>query len=200
MSRRTRRRRSERPDGNASLDRRNRQVEPATNCDARPYRRQPPSLVASRRPPGVCFQGRRRSTRPADLVAFGQGRTAEAPGGIVDYRWSPDGVEIAFTSPGEVVAKRDPIEVDRTFGRNRLWIVRAWDGKTQAVTKPDRHVVEMAWSPGGDEFAATVAPSDDLNDVFENARLVVIDRATGEVKRTLSERVLKWCDKHLKDN
>ena len=49
------------------------------------------------------------------------------PKGVVDYRWSPDGAEIAFTTPEPVGEEPDPIEVDRRHGRNRLWIVRLSD-------------------------------------------------------------------------
>jgi dipeptidyl aminopeptidase/acylaminoacyl peptidase len=108
---------------------------------------------------------------------------------VVDYRWSPDGTEIAFTTPEPGDDAHDPIEVDRRHGRNRLWVVRVSEATMQAVTKPDQHVIDMDWRPGTSEFAAIVAPTDDLDDIFERAKLVIVDRATGTTKKSLSEQV-----------
>ncbi len=109
--------------------------------------------------------------------------------GVVGYRWSPDGTEIAFTTPEPVNDELDPIEVDRHQGRNRLWIVRLSNAAERAVTSPDQHVVEMAWSPDKREIAAVTAPDDKHNSVFEKATLVVVDAKTGSIARTLSTNV-----------
>jgi dipeptidyl aminopeptidase/acylaminoacyl peptidase len=108
------------------------------------------------------------------------------PKGIVDYRWSPGSSEIAFTTPESVDDEHDPIEVDRRHRRNRLWIARLSDATARAVTGPDRHVVEMAWSPNTKEIAAVAAPDDTHNAVVEKAALVIVDAKTGSLARTLS--------------
>jgi dipeptidyl aminopeptidase/acylaminoacyl peptidase len=111
------------------------------------------------------------------------------PRGVVDYRWSPDGAEIAFTTPEPVDDEPDPIEVDRRHRRNRLWIVQLSDAVARAVTGPDRHVVEMAWSPDTKEIAVVAAPDDTHNAIVERATLVIVDAKTGSLARTLSTNV-----------
>ena len=108
--------------------------------------------------------------------------------GVADYRWSPDGEQVAFTSP-EPVDHGDPVKVDRRAGRSRLWVLRLADHSTRAVTSLDWHVIDFAWSPTSDMLAASIAPSDDLNDAFEHTKLVTIDAATGTIKKTLNENV-----------
>src|SRR4051794_21622087 len=109
--------------------------------------------------------------------------------GVVDYRWSPDGAEIAFTTPEPVDDEPDPIEVDRRHRRNRLWIVRLCDAAARAVTRPDLHVVEMAWSPDRKEIATVAAPDDTHNAIVDKATLVIVDAKIGSVARTLSTNV-----------
>ena len=59
----------------------------------------------------------------------------------------------------------------------------------RAVTKPDQHVVEMAWSPNKKEIAVVAAPDDGKDAIFEKATLVIVDAKTGSIARTLSTNV-----------
>src|SRR5262249_28390007 len=83
----------------------------------------------------------------------------------------------------------DPIEVDRRHRRNRLWIVRLSDAAARAVTVPDQHVVEVAWSPDTKEIAVVAAPDDTHNAIVKKATLVIVDAKTGSLARTLSTNV-----------
>ncbi len=118
-----------------------------------------------------------------------------APAGVSDFRWSRDGTEVAFTSP--IADDNSPNGVKETGSprRQRLWVASLPATKTHTEVRPtpvtpsDLHVIEFAWSPSGSQFAATVAPSGNLNESFEHARLVIVDRRSGSIQRTLSEKV-----------
>jgi dipeptidyl aminopeptidase/acylaminoacyl peptidase len=148
-------------------------------------------------PDGKCLaflskgNGSAKSTQVWLLRPDGQLPTCltRTPKGVVDYRWSPDGAEVAFTTPVPVDDEPDPIEVDRRHGRNRLWVVPLSNAAARAVTKPDQHVVEMAWSPDKKEIAVVAAPDDQHDAVLEKATLVIVDAKTGSVARTLSTNV-----------
>jgi len=116
----------------------------------------------------------------------------QAPEGVAEYCWSPDGQEIALTSPEAVAATQGPIEVDRHHGHHRLWVVRIADRTMHRVTEPDKHVTGTIWSPNGVDFAAVLSPSNDMDEVDADSKLVMIDRTTGTVKRTLSDKVNSW--------
>jgi dipeptidyl aminopeptidase/acylaminoacyl peptidase len=148
-------------------------------------------------PDGRCLaflskgDGSTRSTQVWLLRGDGQLPTCltRTPKGVVEYRWSPDGAEIAFTTPEPIDDEPDPIEVDRRRGRNRLWIVPLSSAAARAVTRPDQHVVEMAWSPDKKELALVSAPDDGKDAVFEKATLVIVNSETGSIARTLSTNV-----------
>jgi dipeptidyl aminopeptidase/acylaminoacyl peptidase len=135
--------------------------------------------------------GSTKSTQVWVLRTDGQLPTCltRTPKGVVSYRWSPDGTEIAFTTSESVDDEPDPIEVDRRHRRNRLWIVQLSNAAERAVTSPDQHVVEMAWSPDMKEIAAVTAPDDRHDAVVEKAMLVVVDAKTGSIARILSTNV-----------
>jgi dipeptidyl aminopeptidase/acylaminoacyl peptidase len=118
-----------------------------------------------------------------------------ARGGVEDYQWSPDGKEIAYVVRDQV-AENDPIIVDGPVGFARLWIVNVIDGKTAQLTHDDFEISEMIWSPDGRELALVVAPSSKPED-GDRASLIVIDRATGKIARTVTPHVafagaLRW--------
>jgi dipeptidyl aminopeptidase/acylaminoacyl peptidase len=132
-------------------------------------------------------------------------RLTSVPGGVEDFAWSPDGTMIAFVARDQPTAQEldkqsagdDAIEVDRNFKYSKLWVVKLSDRNAVQITKQDFEINEFAWSPGGDEIALVVArtqkPEDSL--LFS---LVVVDRSTGDVKRTLSSNaapisgLLRW--------
>jgi dipeptidyl aminopeptidase/acylaminoacyl peptidase len=131
-------------------------------------------------------------------------RLTSVPGGVEDFAWSPDSKMVAFIARDQPTAKEqerqsagdDAIEVDRNFKYSKLWVANLSDRKAVQVTKQDFEINELAWSPTGDEIALVVArtqkPEDSL--LFS---LVVVNRSTGEVARTLSTNVeltggLRW--------
>jgi dipeptidyl aminopeptidase/acylaminoacyl peptidase len=121
------------------------------------------------------------------------------PGGVEDFEWSPDSKMIAFVArdqPTQKTAGYDAIEVDHDLKYSRLWISSVSDRKAVQVTKQDFEIYELAWSPKGDELALVVAPTPKAEDSL-NLSLVVVNRSTGEVARTLNKLVnltgaLRW--------
>ena len=139
----------------------------------------------------------------------GDGTTAErlttVPGGVEDFAWSPDGTMIAFVARDQPTANElekqsggdDAIEVDRNFKYSKLWVVTLSDKKAVQITRQDFEINEFAWSPKGDELALVVAKSQRAEDSLLMS-LVVVNRSTGEVVRTLSNNaapisgLLRW--------
>ena len=133
-------------------------------------------------------------------------RLTSVPGGVEQYEWSSDGKMIAFTahdqSTVEEVARKAAgddavVQPQRDVKYSRLWVINLSDEKAEQVTKQNFEISEMAWSPAGDELALIVAPSSRSGE-SENLSLVVVNRSTGEVARTLSTNVssvtgiLRW--------
>jgi len=120
-------------------------------------------------------------------------RLTNMPGGVEQFQWSPDGRMIAFTAEETASPKErerrsagdDAVVVDRNFTPARLWIVSLSDRKTVQLTKQDFEISEFRWSPSGDEFAVVVARSAKPEDSLLLS-LVVVNRSSGEVARTLS--------------
>jgi dipeptidyl aminopeptidase/acylaminoacyl peptidase len=125
-------------------------------------------------------------------------RLSSVPGGVEQFQWSPDGKMIAFVARDQLTVEEqqrksvgdDPIVSSEPGGKySRLWIVNLSDRKATQVTKSDFEILEFAWSPRGDEFALVVAPTTRVEDSY-NLSLVIIDGATGEVRRTLTKNVV----------
>jgi dipeptidyl aminopeptidase/acylaminoacyl peptidase len=131
-------------------------------------------------------------------------RLTSVPGGIEDFAWSPDSKMIAFVARDQPTANEqarqaggdDATEVDRNFKYSKLWVANLADRKAVQVTKQDFEIKELAWSPSRDEIALVIArtqlPEDSL--LFS---LLIVNRSTGEVARTLSTNVeldggLRW--------
>ena len=133
-------------------------------------------------------------------------RLTSAPSGVEQYEWSPDGRMVAFVTrdqPTEEERERAAagddavVQPARNVGYSRLWVASPSGGKAAQVTKQNFEIREVAWSPAGDELALIVAPSSRSGE-SENLSLVVVNRSTGEVARTLSKNVspvtgiLRW--------
>jgi dipeptidyl aminopeptidase/acylaminoacyl peptidase len=132
-------------------------------------------------------------------------RLTSVPGGVEDFAYSPDGRMIAFIARDQPTAGEqerqsagdDGVEVDQHFKYSRLWVVSLSDRKAVQITKQDFEINEFAWPPGGDEIALVVAQTQKPEDSLLLS-LVVVNRSTGEVARTLSTNVapisglLRW--------
>jgi dipeptidyl aminopeptidase/acylaminoacyl peptidase len=132
-------------------------------------------------------------------------RLTSVPGGVESFAWSPDGTMIAFVSRDQPTDKElekqstgdDAIEVDRNFKYSKLWVVKLSDQKAVQITKQDFEINEFAWSPRGDEIAVVVAQTQKPEDSLLFS-LVVVNRLTGDVARTLSRNaasisgLLRW--------
>jgi dipeptidyl aminopeptidase/acylaminoacyl peptidase len=133
-------------------------------------------------------------------------RLTNAPGGVEDYEWSPDGKMIAFVARDQATPEEQArraagddaiVRPERDLKYTRLWVVNLSDGKATQVTKQNFEILEFAWSPAGDELALTVAPTPKDEDSY-NLSLVVVSRSTGKVARTLTKNVppitglLRW--------
>jgi dipeptidyl aminopeptidase/acylaminoacyl peptidase len=132
-------------------------------------------------------------------------RLTSVPGGVNSFAWSADGKMIAFIardqSTQEEIEKQsagnDAIEVDRNFKYTRLWVANLEDRKSVLITKQDFEINELAWSPHSDEIALVVARTQRPEDSLLLS-LVVVNRLTGQVARTLSTNaspitgLLRW--------
>ena len=129
-------------------------------------------------------------------------RLTAMPGGVEGFAWSPDGKMIAFVARDQATPEEqqreaagyDAIEVDRNYKYNRLWVTNLSDRKAVQVTRQDFEINEIAWSPKGDELALDIAATPDDS---VHLSLVVVNRLTGEIARTLSTNIslpgcLKW--------
>jgi dipeptidyl aminopeptidase/acylaminoacyl peptidase len=133
-------------------------------------------------------------------------RLTSVPGGVEQYEWSPDGKMIAFVARDQATAEEEArkavgddaiVRPERDLKYSRLWVASLSDGKAVQVTRQDFEISELAWSPTGSEIALIVAPSPRREDSLDLS-LVVVNRSTGEVARTLTKNVssvggiLRW--------
>jgi Tol biopolymer transport system component len=132
-------------------------------------------------------------------------RLTSVPGGVEDFAWSPDSKMVAFIARDQPTANEqarqsagdDATEVERNFKYSRLWVTTLLERKAVKVTRQDFEINEFAWSPKGDELALVVARSQRPEDSLLLS-LVVVDRSTGEVTRTISTNassisgLLRW--------
>jgi dipeptidyl aminopeptidase/acylaminoacyl peptidase len=122
-----------------------------------------------------------------------------APGGVVLFKWSPDGKAIAFTAHTPRMAQRfaslngdDAVSVGLASTFSHLWTVQISDMQTREITRQDFQVNDFAWSPTGTELALRVSRTPRLDEDFWHSRLVVISTTTGEITRTISANISPW--------
>ena len=133
-------------------------------------------------------------------------RLTDVPGGVEQYGWSPDGKMIAFVARDQATAEEQAkkaagddaiVQPGGDLKYSRLWVANLSDRIASQITKQDFQILELAWSPAGDELALIVAPTPRDED-SNNLSLVIINRSTGEVARTLTKNVspitgvLRW--------
>jgi dipeptidyl aminopeptidase/acylaminoacyl peptidase/hypoxanthine phosphoribosyltransferase len=109
------------------------------------------------------------------------------PVGVEDFRWSPDGTEIAYLQAdkddSEESDKADDAEVrGDSWPYARLKIVTVGTGEVRTVLDGDRHVQELTWSPDGSRLGCLCTPTPEL-DSLARAEIVVVGSSGGESRR-----------------
>jgi dipeptidyl aminopeptidase/acylaminoacyl peptidase len=117
----------------------------------------------------------------------GESRALTDLRGRVDApRWSPDGCRIAFLYSGtlnkEAPPEPDPIIVDAAPVFNRIWLLNVESGDLHAITPPDTHVFEYAWSPDGKRMAMLTSSHPNPAEGWYSAKLYTVDTASSEVQ------------------
>ncbi|WCL53269.1 S9 family peptidase [Gimibacter soli] len=111
-----------------------------------------------------------------------------APQGVNDFRWSPDGSRIAFTSGDAASVDEarlsDAIVADAPRPLSRLWLLDLADGKTERVSPEGLNVADMQWSPNGKTLSLRVTDKPGLNAYFYHSYMVLMDAGSGKVTGT----------------
>jgi dipeptidyl aminopeptidase/acylaminoacyl peptidase len=117
-------------------------------------------------------------------------------GSVGTFRWSPDGRQIAFLvrdplSAGDREKEKnrdDAVFVDHDYKFFRLWVIDLATKKSERLARQDLNVNDFTWSPDGSELALAISETPREDDLWMQ-KLIVVNRATGDIARTLSEAV-----------
>jgi dipeptidyl aminopeptidase/acylaminoacyl peptidase len=109
------------------------------------------------------------------------------------FRWAPDGRSIAFLAPDPLTAderadraaRRDWVEVDKPRNPNRIWLLDLSTHALRRIEVADRDVSDLTWSPDGKHLSLRIAATGGLNDYYYRSDLVLLNVASGEVRRTI---------------
>lgn len=104
------------------------------------------------------------------------------------FQWSPDGSRIAYVAveaktPEETRAEkegRDWTIADRNYKQARLYTIDLKSKQITPVTRQNMNVVDFDWSPDSKQFVMTATETPKVDDVFLNAKLMVVPAAGGE--------------------
>jgi dipeptidyl aminopeptidase/acylaminoacyl peptidase len=128
----------------------------------------------------------------------------DIPGGVKSFKWSKDGKFIAFVrtdsdTKEEVDRKKrkaDQILVDRGYHFDRLWIYDLVTHTARLVSKADLNVDDFDLSPDGLSALVRVSPTPRLNDYWYVSKIAIVNLASGELTKTLTElaapEAVKW--------
>lgn len=108
--------------------------------------------------------------------------------GVRDFAWAPDGQSLAVLARAPRERASSAIrEVDGPGTPVDLWIQDLASGTVRHIAVKGRTLSDLSWSPDGTRIAVRAAATSGLNDRFYHSELRVLDVASGESLRTLSE-------------
>lgn len=129
----------------------------------------------------------------SDADGTARRRLTTMPNGVVDYRWSADSTTLAFTADERPQVPSEILIVGQEAPRTALWSIALGETEPRRISADDQHVVDFAWSPDGEHFAALVAESRPIDGVVLPMSLVILRRADGTTVRTLAEHATGGC-------
>lgn len=117
------------------------------------------------------------------------------PGGIKSFRWSKDGKWIAFVRTDQDTKeehdrkekKDDQVVVDQDYKYDRLWLYDVAHHEARLLTTADINIDDFDWSPDGTQLVARVSPTPRINDYWRISKVVLLNRQTGAVVKTLEQ-------------
>lgn len=114
--------------------------------------------------------------------------------GVIRFRWAADSRTLGFVA-GERPKQLTSIEVvGSRSSRSALWTIGLEDTSARRITGQHQNVIDFAWSPSGDRFAATLAEAEDSDIAVPPVQLVLLDRGDGHTVRRLTDQATGGCD------
>lgn len=105
--------------------------------------------------------------------------------GVLEYKWSPDSSQIAFTSFDEEPEQSNkPVSDAKVFGKDSIARLRVVDSATRKVTTlfdETAHVAGLTWSPDGREIAFLTINALNMDEFFDGVwKIRVVNLETGQ--------------------